>query len=279
MKKTGQNHFKKRIHEVHIQLLLKYGMHLEAVRWNEGFRQETDAAFTMFWEREGASIMKTEIIQQDGKGNTISSTPLGELIKGPLDLDPHVLFAYLHSSEAHQVQRKYGLLYPYHYNQTALLCFHPGRIEVMTSLDATEYASEIKDKPVTIFQSPCLKAVRDQELEYLDLKINLSWPKKEIMNIFELLLDKAMYERELAGKKTFTRGMAVDSFPFKAWYMNKKEGKNPWEITQELFPFTKVKSYRDWEENYDPKTRSQLRIVERAIEKAEKLISSVTPVN
>ena len=32
--------------------------------------------------------------------------------------------------------------------------------------------------------------------------------------------------------------------------MHKKQGKSPWEITQELFPFTKGKSYQEVDKDY-----------------------------
>jgi hypothetical protein len=281
VKKARQDHFKMRTHQVHVKQRQKYLMALEAVRWNEGFRKETDAAFAKFWEREGESLWKVEIILTDAEGNKKSYKSLGELLgqqfEGP-DSDPEVLYHYCFSPEARQVQQRYGLWYQYHYNQPALLST-PGQIEMVTFLNADEDASEINGKPVKIFQSPCLRAIRDEALHSLDIKINLSWPKEEIMNIFELLLDKALDEREHAGKKAFIRGMAVDPFPFKAWLMNKKQGKTPWEITQELFPFTKGRSYREVDKNYSPEARSHFKKVERAIIKADKLISSVTPIN
>lgn len=61
--------------------------------------------------------------------------------------------------------------------------------------------------------------------------------------------------------------------------MNKKQGKTSWEVTQELFPFTKGKSYQECDEDFNPEARSYLRKVERALKKAEKLISSITPTN
>jgi len=281
MKKPRQGHFKERTHQVHVKQLQKYASHLEAVRWNERFREETDAAFAKFWEREGDSLSKTKIHVMDPEGNRKSYSSLGELLGEHFekpDSDPEMINRYCVSPEARQVQQRYGLLYPYHYNQPALLSA-PGQIVSMTFLDADESVGKIDGKPIWIFQSPCLRAVRDQSLDYLNININLSWPKEEIMNIFELLLDKNLDERERAGKKTFIRSETVDSFPFKAWLMNKKEGKTSWEITQELFPFTKGKSYQDFDENYSPEARSCLRKVERAIKKADNLISSVTPTN
>ena len=56
-------------------------MYLEAVRWNEGFREETDAAFAKFWEQEGDSIRKMEIIEVDADGNQLSSTLLGSIYR------------------------------------------------------------------------------------------------------------------------------------------------------------------------------------------------------
>ncbi len=277
MKKARQDHFKKRTHQVFVRQLQKYAMVLEAVGLNEKFRKETDAAFAKFWEREGESLRKSEIIEVDAAGNTLSRTLLGDLIEKP-DSDPQVLNQYLFSPEARQVQQRYGLLNPYHYNQSVLFA-SPGQIFVSSLIDANEYVSEINGKPVKIFRAPCLRAIRDETLQSLDIKINLFWPKEEIMNIFELVLDKAKDERESAGKKAFVRSMSFDPFPLRAWYMNKKQGKTPWEITQELYPLTKGKSYQDWEENYSPEARSHLRKVERAIKKADELISSVTPVN
>ena len=59
MNETRQDHFKERTHQAHVKHLQKYAMHLEAVRWNEGFQRETDAAFAKFLEREGESLRNT----------------------------------------------------------------------------------------------------------------------------------------------------------------------------------------------------------------------------
>ena len=281
MKKTRQDHFKERTHQVHVKHLQKYAMHLEAVKWSEGFRRDTDAAFAKFLEREGESLRnRQKIVLIEPDGNRKSYQSLGELVgqqfKEP-DTDPNMLDEYCLSPEARQVQQRYRLWYPYHYNQAAMLA-SPGQIEKVTWLNADEYVSEINGEQVTIFQSPCLRAVRDQSLDSLNININLSWPREEITNIFELLLDKTLDEKR-AGKKTFIRTKTVDSFPFKVWLMNRKEGKSPWVITQELFPFTKGKSYQDFDEHYSREARSCLRRVERAIKKADELISSVTPVS
>ncbi|MBM4275664.1 MAG: hypothetical protein FJ134_14560 [Deltaproteobacteria bacterium] len=264
-------------HQTHLTQLQKYAIFQEAVRWNEGFRQETDTAFSKFWEREGDSLKNRELIEFDSQGNRLSCTPLGSLMKEP-DSDPLVLNAYCYSPDARQVQQRYGLLYPYHYNQPGLLST-PGQTYIVSLINADGFLGKIDGKTVWIFRSPCLQAVRDEGINSLDIKINLSWSKKEIMAVFEMVLNDALQKRESIGKKIKRRGVAVDedALPFKAWLMHNKRDMTPWEITQELFPFTKGKSYQNWDENYSPEARSYLRKVERALKKAETLISSITP--
>lgn len=252
-------------------------MLLEALRRNEGFRRETDKAFAKFWEREGDSLRKREWIVRDAEGNTSSYRSYGELIgesfEGP-DSDPSVLDAYCNSPEARHVSQKYDLYRPFHYNYGL-----PGQMTIVSGINFDESRGIIDGQNVWIFSCPCLRAITNQSLNRLDIKINLAWPKQEIMNIVEMVLDDALQKRECAGKKTKKRGLALDFFPFRVWDMHKKQGKTPWEITQELFRFTKGKSYQDFDDNYSREARSYLRKVERAIKKADELISSVTPAN
>lgn len=202
MKKPPQDHFKKRTHDIFVKHLQKYAMFLEYVGLNEGFRNETDLAFAKFWEREGVSLKNRQIILIDPQGNRKSYNSLGELLDKDFekpDSDPHIVNQYLFSLEAAQVKQRYGLLYPYHYNQSALFA-SPGQIFVSSLIDADEYESKIEGKPVTIFRSSCLQAIREKVPNFLQIKIDLLWPKEEIKNIFELVLDKAMDERKSAGK-------------------------------------------------------------------------------
>lgn len=261
----------KKIRESHLNQLMKYDMFLEALRRNEGFRRETDKAFAKFWEREGDSLRKQELCEIDAGGNTLSITSLGDLIEKP-DSDPHVLDAYCYSPEAHHVHQKYGLYYPFHYNQG-----HPGQPTIMSSIKADGFAGTINDRTFWMFRYPCLQGFRDQSLTHLDIRIELSWPKEEIMNIFEMVLDEAMQERERVGKKIKRRGIVYDPLPFKIWDMHTENGMTSLEIAEELFPFIKDKSPREWDENFSPEARSCLRKVERALKKANKLISAITP--
>ncbi len=305
MKRPHQNHYKKRTHQIFVRHLQKYAMFLEAVGLNEGFRNETEAAFAEFWGREGDSLRKMEIIKMDAAGNRLSSTLLGDLIEKP-DSNPDVINQYLYSPEARQVQQRYGLLNPYHYNQSHLFA-SPGQIFVSSMIDADEYVSEINGKPVKIFRAPCLRAIRDETLQSLDIKINLFWPKEEIMDIFELVLDKAKDERESAGKKAFVRSMSFDPFPLKAWYMNKKQGKTPWKITKEINQSLKTLTAEQCtrkkcpekldfqnltikkKENYSNKfcgkkdscliAKALLKNIRDAIAKAESLIASIHPIS
>jgi hypothetical protein len=306
MKKTSQVHFKETNHQIFVKQLQKYSIiFLEAVGLNEGFRQETDAAFATFWEREGDSVRKQEIIDQDGQGNILCRTLLGDLIEKP-DSDPFVLsMHYCFSPEARQVQQRYGLLYPYHYNQSRLFA-SPGQMFVCSLNDADEFVREIEGKPVTIFRSPCLQAIREKAPDYLHITVNLFWPKEEIKSIFELVLDKALDERKSAGKKAFTRGVAVDPFPLKAWYMNKKQGKTPWKITQELYSLKDLTAKKCIRKNCPEKlefdnlpirrkktyankscgkkdscliAKAHLKNIRDAIVKAERLISSIRPIS
>lgn len=263
----------KKVRQSHLNQLMKYGMFLEALRRNEGFRRETDKAFAKFWEREGDSLRKAEWIEQDANGNTISRRLLCENSEKP-DSDPYMLDYYRYSPEARHVRQKFDLLYPFHYNQGL-----PGQPRIVSAFDYDGSAGIIDGQNVWIFRSPCLKAITNQSLNRLDIKIDLVWPKQEIMNIVEMVLDDALQERESTGKKTKKRGIEIDPLPFKVWDMHNKNGMNPWEITQELFPFTKGKSYQEGDKNYSPEARSHLRKVERALEKANMLISSITPVN
>lgn len=95
------------------------------------------------------------------------------------------------------------------------------------------------------------------------------------MNIFEMVLDDALREKERGGEKTKKRGREVDSLPFRVWDMQ-KEGKSTWPIAQEFFPHIKGESPREWHDNYSESARSHLRKVERALKKANELIASIT---
>lgn len=209
-------------------------MFLEALRRNEGFCRDTDTAFAKFWEREGDSLKKREFHEMDADGNTTSITILGDFIKKP-DSDPHVLDAYYYSPEAHYVRQKYGLYYPFHYNQE-----RHGQQTIISPINANGFAGTIDGQTVWIFRYPCLQGFRDQSLSHLDIRIELTWPKEAIINTINMVLDEALQERERAGNKIRKRGLGVDSFPFRVWDMHKEEGKSPWEITQELNPGLKT---------------------------------------
>lgn len=253
----------------HLKQLIKYDMFLGALRRNEGFRRETDKAFAKFWEREGDSLRKRELHEVDTEGNTLLITLLGDLIEKP-DSDPHVLDAYCYSPEAHQMRQKYGLYYPFHYNQG-----RPGQLTITSPINATGFAGTIDGQTVWMFRYPCLQGFRNQSLTHLDIRIDLTWPKEEIMNIFEMVLDDALREKERGGEKTKKRGREVDSLPFRVWDMQ-KEGKSTWPIAQEFFPHIKGESPREWHDNYSESARSHLRKVERALKKANELIASIT---
>ena len=66
------------------------------------------------------------------------------------------------------------------------------------------------------------------------------------MNIFELLLDKTLDERQLAGKETFIRTETVDSFPFEVWLMNKKHGKTPGRLPKNFSHSPKEEATGRW---------------------------------
>ena len=183
----------------HLKQLIKYDMFLGALRRNEGFRRETDKAFTKFWEREGDSLRKRELHEVDTEGNTLLITLLGDLIEKP-DSDPCVLDAYCYSPEAHQVRQKYGLYYPFHYNQG-----RPGQLTITSPINANGFAGTIDGQTVWMFRYPCLQGFRNQSLTHLDIRIELTWPKEEIMNIFEMVLGDAIQEMERVSKKTKSR--------------------------------------------------------------------------
>lgn len=94
-----------------------------------------------------------------------------------------------------------------------------------------------------------------------------------------MVLDDALQKRVRKGKRAKRRGLAVDedAFPFIVWFMYNKKNMNSWEIAQELFPFIKGMSPRDFDENFSEEARRYLRKVERALKKADKLISSIAP--
>jgi len=200
-----------KVRESHLNQLRKYHMFLEALRRNEGFRRETDAAFAKFWEREGDSLRKRELIEKDANGNTISRTLLGELIEKP-DSDLWVLDAYCYSPEARHVRQKYGLYlyYPFHYNQGL-----PGQPTIISAIHFDGSAGIIDGQNVWIFRCPCLQAIRNQALNRLDIKIDLAWPKQEIMNIVEMVLDDA-------GKKPRRGAWHLILFPLKFGICTKK---------------------------------------------------------
>jgi hypothetical protein len=294
----------KKVRESHLNQLSKYHIFLEALRRNEGFRRETDKAFAKFWEREGDSLRKMELVERDANGNTSSSTLLGELNEKP-DSDLHVLDVYCHSPEAHHVRRKYGLIRPYHYNQPGIPC--PREETIVSLVNADEFPGNVGSQNVWISRYPCLQGIRNQSLSSMDIRIDLSCPKQDIMSIFEIVLDNALQERQRVGKRTKTRGLALDYFPFRVWDMHKKEGKSPWRITQELNPrlqtltakgCTRKKCPEKLEfqtltnkkkETYNNKycgkkdscliAKALLKNVSDAIAKAEKQIASISPIN
>jgi hypothetical protein len=244
-------------------------MFLEAIRRNEEFKIDTDLAFTEFWKREGESLQNRQMNEIDEDGNIISSTLLEEPIK-ELELNPYVLNAYCYSQEAIQVCKKYGLLYPYHYNQPGIHSLGPNQEMVFSAIHSVESVSVINGEEVRLFRSPCLKALK-KALDYLDIRVNLHWPKQEIMKIFEMVLDNALQEKGLIGEKVKKRGAAFDPLPFKVWDMHIRDGKPLPEIARELFPEIKGSS------SADGIFRSNLRVVERAYEKAVLQISSISP--
>ena len=290
----------KKVRESHLNQLMKYGIFLKALRRHEGFKRETDMAFAKFWEREGDSLKKRELHEMGADGNTLSITLLGDLIKKP-DSDPHVLDAYCYSPEAHQVRQKYGLYYPYHYNQE-----RRGQPTITSPINAGGFAGVIDGQNVWMFRYPCLQGFRNPSLTHLDIRIELTWPKEEIMNIINIVLDDALQERENAGKKIKKRGLGVDSFPFRVWDMHKKEGKSPWKITKELNPHLQTltakgctrkkcpeklefqtltdKNKEDYNNKYCGKkdscliAKALLKNVSDAIAKAENQIASVSPI-
>ncbi|MGQ9689398.1 MAG: hypothetical protein ACUVXF_11530 [Desulfobaccales bacterium] len=189
-------------------------------------------------------------------------------------MDPYVLDAYLNSPEARHLSQKYNLYRPFHYNIGL-----PGQEIVFSGINSEESLGFIGGKNVSVFRCPCLHAITNQSLDRVEIKIDLKLPKQEIMNMFEKVLNDALRERDKIGKKIKKRGIEVGLQPFKIWDMHYKNGMTTWEITKELFPEIKDKSYADWDDNYSPQARSYLRKVERALRKANDLISSITPTS
>jgi hypothetical protein len=63
---------------------------------------------------------------------------------------------------------------------------------------------------------------------------------------------------------------------FQMWDMNKKEGKSPWKIAQELYPCLKGTSYQDYEDNYDINAKRLRKQIDDAIKRADKIIASIS---
>lgn len=164
--------------KLYLKQLKNYELYKEAVRWNEGFRKETDRAFANFWEREGDSFIKLKLVEIENKGNILTTKLLSDFIKEP-DSNPWLLSAYCSSPETRQVQRKYGLIYPYHYNQPGLVSLSAEGIHIMSAINADGFVGEIEGRSVWISRGPCLQAIIDEETDCLDVKINLSCSKKK----------------------------------------------------------------------------------------------------
>jgi hypothetical protein len=141
-----------------------------------------------------------------------------------------------------------------------------------------------------------------KEGRFIQIEIDLFKPKTQILaeinmqiefhlgEVRGFLVDESQSNKK--GSPLYrgikVRGPAIDSYLeieggtvsiFEVWNMNKKEGKSPWKIAKELYPLIKGKSPREWDENYSAEARSYLRKVERALEKADKLIASTTPAS
>ncbi len=155
-------------------------------------------------------------------------------------------------------------------------------IDLLSSMGQIE--TEIKNE-VEIFQA---EIHRSPKFEAGPKTIVSPIPFELIEDVWKLRRSRDDQAYNIA--KTPGRGPSLDIYLdeepasahvtiFQVWNMNKKEGKSPWKIAQELYPLIKGKSPRDWDENFSEEARSYLRKVERALEKADKLIASITPAS
>jgi hypothetical protein len=66
---------------------------------------------------------------------------------------------------------------------------------------------------------------------------------------------------------------------FQVWDMNKEEGKSPWKIALELYPFLRGKTYRDHMDNYDSNAKRLKKQIIDAIDRVDRIITSLNPAS
>jgi hypothetical protein len=191
------------------------------------------------------------------------------------DDDPDVLDAYCYSPEGQGICREYNLQYPHHYNQPAMR-FTPGQRFVISSIHMDKYVKKVNGDTVWMFRLPCLRAVKNEKYNHIDIRVTLDSPKTEIMQTFETVLDKVLKDKDEVGKKTKKRGIVVEDICFEIWDMHNKDGLTFWNIAEKLYPEIKEESPYDFDDNFSKRARSRVRQVERAFEKAHQLIASIT---
>jgi len=124
-----------------------------------------------------------------------------------------------------------------------------------------------------------------RECRYLVLEIDLFHKKTQIMTEVEAKVDK--YQVVINRRRVRGNSLDIHLYEeppcgpitiFQVWDMNKKEGKTPWLIVKQLYTKeVNEKSYQPHANNFDYKAKSLKKLIEDAINRADKIIESITP--
>ncbi|MEJ5330234.1 MAG: hypothetical protein WHT07_08770 [Desulfobaccales bacterium] len=241
---------------------------ITALSLHPGFRRDTDEAFAEFWARERQTLNKMNFMESREDNENKSACQPRELIESP-EKNPYVLQQYCLSPEAFQLIEKYNLPFPFHYNEIIL-----ESNLISLEIPIIKY---IEEKNIFLINHICALASYEIKNDKIGIKINLEYPKKEIMASLDNIMNIVLNERKRLGKKTKIRKEKIDFNIFKIYEKYKFKRKKFWEITKEIYPNIAKRSPDSFHDNFDPNARRLLRKVERDYKKAKKIISSINP--
>jgi hypothetical protein len=182
----------------------------------------------------------------------------------------------LYSPEAEEVAAKYELIIPWHYKLPWRPLFEREKsVRVIPHKKPRRGQHPVDGR----YLSPHLK-----DSQFLTVTVDLRHPKELIMAEFEFVIERYLRHAAIP-KGPKRRGTAIEpalETPggevsiFAVWDKKHKEVKTAWQITQELFPDCQGKSPNDYSKKFSEEARTRLRQIERAIQRADNLITEVS---
>lgn len=277
------------------ELNLKAKRRWEILRRTDNYRRDWDTAFAQMMEMlKSFPILEAEDLgcepdpekmREATKKITKDAQTWEDFLekKFQRDWSPSELKEeFLYSNE--ELADKYGLILPYKYDDPLWDPYIERMKSVFKDMEPVRMISHNRssykfgpDRKVIFDHTPNLRDKR-----WLTIEIDLH--TDSLKTIWDMLKSIIEFYRPLCSPfKIKKRGAAMDFYLetekgkvsiYELWDMNKKEGKSPWQITQELYPDdTYSKHYQPDNKNYDKDIRNKWKQIDDAIKKADKEIN------